>query len=108
MNINGPSNKTSPLINEQTRSTLVDPQQRQNQNAPGNAGEQSSDDALTLTNMVSHLQKVEQKLAGQPVVDQDKVNSIRQQLKDGTYKVDADRVADKMMQIETLLLDKLG
>ena len=72
----------------------------------GNSSTQSSSststsDTVSLTDMASRLQSLEQKLATQPDVDQAHVNRVRDAISRGEYRVDPDRVADKMMDFES-------
>jgi len=61
----------------------------------------STSDTVSLTDMASRLQSLEQKLASQPDVDQAHVNRVRDAISRGEYRVDPDRVADKMMDFES-------
>ena len=73
------------------------------QNAPAAAAASSAQaaDQVTLTSSARSLQKIEETIAKTPVVNTDKVKSIKQQLDAGTYKVDAGRVAGKLLQFES-------
>ncbi len=57
-------------------------------------------DSVQITDMAGRLRSLEQKLATQSDVDQSHVNEIRDAISRGEYKVDPDRVADKMMDFE--------
>jgi negative regulator of flagellin synthesis FlgM len=57
-------------------------------------------DQVTLTSSARSLQKLSDAVAQAPVVNTAKVSSIKQALANGTYQVDAGRVADKMIQFE--------
>ncbi len=57
-------------------------------------------DHVTLTDSARSLQKIEEAVAKAPVVNADKVASIKQAVQGGTYRVDASRVADKLLQFE--------
>lgn len=61
----------------------------------------SQSDTVSLTDMASRLHSLEQKLASQPDVDQAHVNRVRDAISRGEYRVDPDRVADKMMDFES-------
>lgn len=63
----------------------------------------SAADAVSLTDIGTRLREVEKKLPELPVVDPQKVEEIRKALADGTYRVDAERVAAKLVQFEHLL-----
>jgi negative regulator of flagellin synthesis FlgM len=47
------------------------------------------------------LQKIEQAVAQTPVVNTAKVATVKQAVTNGTYKIDAGRVADKILQFES-------
>jgi negative regulator of flagellin synthesis FlgM len=46
------------------------------------------------------LQKIEEAVAKTPVVNAQKVATVKQALSSGTYKIDAGRVASKMLKYE--------
>lgn len=57
-------------------------------------------DKVSLTDMASRLKTLERKLADQPEVDQTRVDKVRHAMSRGEYRVNPDRVADKMMDFE--------
>jgi negative regulator of flagellin synthesis FlgM len=57
-------------------------------------------DHVTLTTSARSLQKLSEAIAQAPVVNTDKVASVKQAVGNGTYQVDSRRVADKMLQFE--------
>ena len=61
----------------------------------------SHSDAVTLADMAAHLQSLEQELAAQPDIDQEHINRVRSAISSGEYRVDADRVADKMIDFDS-------
>lgn len=58
-------------------------------------------DSVSITDMAGRLRSLEQKLANQSEIDQSHVNKVRDAISRGEYKVDPDRVADKMMDFES-------
>jgi negative regulator of flagellin synthesis FlgM len=60
----------------------------------------SSADTVTLTGSAVALQKLSEAVAKAPVVNTQKVASVKQAVQNGTYQVDAGRVADKLLQFE--------
>jgi len=60
----------------------------------------SSADQVTITGSGLALQKLAQAVASAPVVNTQKVASVKQAIQNGTYKVDAGSVADKILQFE--------
>ena len=65
-----------------------------------NASTAQSGDTVTLTDSARSLQKIEEAVAKAPVVNASKVAAVKRAVTSGTYKVDAGRVADKMLQFE--------
>jgi negative regulator of flagellin synthesis FlgM len=57
-------------------------------------------DHVTLTDSARSLQKIEEAVAKTPVVNAHKVAAVKQAISSGTYKIDAGRVAGKMLQYE--------
>jgi negative regulator of flagellin synthesis FlgM len=68
--------------------------------ASGSAPAAKAGDQLTLTNSARSLQKIEEAVANTPVVNSNKVATIKQALGNGTYKIDTSRVADKILGYE--------
>ena len=60
----------------------------------------SAADTVSITGPALALQKLSEAVAGAPVVNTQKVASVKQAVQGGTYKVDAGRVADKILQFE--------
>lgn len=68
-----------------------------------NIGANSQQDVLSLTDTAALLQTLQQKITDIPVVNDQKVAAIRQQIANGNYQIDAGRVATKMMAFERAL-----
>lgn len=60
-------------------------------------------DAVHITGHAKQLAALEQALKDQPVVDDARVAALRSAIESGTYKVDATRVADKLLRMEDQL-----
>lgn len=65
-------------------------------NATGSAGE-----SVQLSPEAQRLQQASEKLSGQPSVDQERVAKLREAIADGSYQVDSQRVASKLLAFET-------
>jgi negative regulator of flagellin synthesis FlgM len=61
----------------------------------------STADQVTLTGSAITLQKLGEAVANAPVVNTQKVATVKTSVQNGTYKVDAGRVADKILQFES-------
>ncbi|MDQ7015104.1 MAG: flagellar biosynthesis anti-sigma factor FlgM [Gammaproteobacteria bacterium] len=60
-------------------------------------------DVLTLSQTAKSLNSNEQLLSAKPEIDLKKVASIKHALANGTYPLDAEKVAAKFIEIEDLL-----
>jgi negative regulator of flagellin synthesis FlgM len=60
----------------------------------------SADDALKLTQTATSLKQVETRLASIPDVDRARVEAVRQRVESGAYKLDANRIADRLLRFE--------
>ncbi|MDR2877129.1 MAG: flagellar biosynthesis anti-sigma factor FlgM [Chromatiales bacterium] len=60
-------------------------------------------DTVQLTGTAALMQKIDAQIAAEPVVDLQRVEAIRQQIENGTYQIDPQRVAEKMIHAETAL-----
>lgn len=63
-------------------------------------GRPSTVDTVSLTNTAAQLRSLENSLAELPVVDTQRVESIKQAIADGSYQINAQRVADKLINLE--------
>lgn len=57
-------------------------------------------DGVNLSARAKALKEAEQQLGKQPEVDDARVAQIRQALESGTYKVDAEQLAQKMLDMD--------
>jgi len=57
-------------------------------------------DAVNLTPTANRLKRIEMSLADVPDVDQARVAEIRQQIQSGSYQINAQRLADKLLTLD--------
>ncbi len=75
------------------------PQQDQSQQS-------SVADTVSLSDGARQLGKIDNMAISAPVVDTQRVEAVKQAVAEGNYEVDPARIADKMMQFESMLKPK--
>lgn len=66
-------------------------------------GGSQTTETVSLTETAAQLQSLENQLRSLPVVDLQKVETIRQAMHNGSFEVNEERVAEKFSQLEQLL-----
>jgi negative regulator of flagellin synthesis FlgM len=62
-------------------------------------------DSVQLSSLSTHLQAIEKGFADTPIVDSARVTEIKQAIADGHFKVDANKVADRLLKtVQDLIL----
>jgi len=70
------------------------------------SGKSTTADTVSLSDNAVQLGKLDNTAVSTPVVDTQRVEQVKQAIKDGTYEVDPAKVADKLMQFESILKPK--
>jgi len=65
----------------------------------------SSADTVSITATAKDINNVSKKGASEPVINESRVAEIKASLDDGSYQINPERVAKKMLQLETNLPD---
>ena len=100
--INGQHNPLTTNINEGAGKTAV--QNEQNAKTPDSKGRgTTSGDSVNLTDTASMLKKMEASLSAVPVVDVKRVESVKQSIMNGSFNIDPGRIAEKMVNFESML-----
>jgi negative regulator of flagellin synthesis FlgM len=87
-------------VNQVHDKTKVDP----SENKPDKAAART--DTVVISDAAKRIQEARMQLDEIPDVREDKVDQLRNQIENGTYKIDADRIAGKMIT-EGLINDVL-
>ena len=61
---------------------------------------QARGDNVSLSSQARNLKQLEQKLGDYPEMDDDRIEQIRSALENGTYKIDAEKLAQKMLEMD--------
>lgn len=104
--INRLQNGQPPAIRDRAKAGGVGRENATSKGARDSAG--TADDQVSLTPTALLLQGAERRLADQPVVDQQRVEAIRQAIAEGRYQVNPERVAAKLMGWEQDMDGKIG
>ena len=72
------------------------------------SGTSTASDSVAITNLSTRLNELEGVLSGVPVVDGEKVQSIRQAIAEGRFQVDSGVVADRLLSSARELLLQRG
>ena len=92
--------KPGPRFDTERQDTRV----RGGSNDQASAPEAKRADSVQLTDTAARLAELQAEVSSAEGVDLARVDAIRQQIADGSYTVDADRVADALMTMENELL----
>lgn len=67
-----------------------------------------SDDAVAFTGTAETLRRAEQSLQSQPVVDARRVERVRAAIAEGSYRIEPERVAERLTETETRIGERIG
>lgn len=91
------SGQGAPVENQRNGSNGAAPE------ATGKSG--SSSDRISLTGEALRLRELETQLASQPAVDSQRVEAVRSAVENGTFTVNPERIAEKLISLEQALTD---
>jgi len=98
-NINGLNGQGAPRTNDGGKVSVARGNESQARN--GTEGStQAASDSVSLTDTAARLRSLEASLAEMPEVDNERVAAIQQAIEDGSYQVNAERIADKILNFE--------
>lgn len=73
--------------------------------AEKSSGQATAGDQVSLTPAAQQLRGLEQQITEQPVVDSQKVTAVKEALASGSFEVNPERIAAKMISLEKALGD---
>lgn len=69
----------------------------------GNSGDQSGTDSVSLSSEAQILARLEAKINAASDVDSDRIAVIKQAIENGTYEINAEHIAGRMLDQDDLL-----
>ncbi|MGB5276136.1 MAG: flagellar biosynthesis anti-sigma factor FlgM [Gammaproteobacteria bacterium] len=69
-------------------------------------GKSATADTVSISDNAVQLEKLGNHVVSTPVVDSQRVEQVKQAIKEGSYEVSPARVAEKLMQFESILKPK--
>ena len=67
------------------------------------SGKSSAKDTVSLSDNAVQLGKINNTVSSPPVMDTQRIEALKQAISNGSYEVDPVKVADKLMQFESML-----
>jgi negative regulator of flagellin synthesis FlgM len=107
IDFNRPNNAATPVNSGRTGSAQSGGQNeaitaKQTTSVPAEQAQASkSGESVQLSREAQQLQKISEKLRDQPTVDNERVAQLKQAIADGSYQVDSQRVASKLLNFES-------
>ena len=106
IDINGLKNNSIPgRVSASTDEAKVKPQAQQTP-AAAETGQSSMSDTISLSEGAKQLGKLDNTAASAPVIDTQRVEAVKKAIENGSYEIDPVKVADKLMQFESMLKPK--
>ncbi len=99
ININGLS---TPKVQAPTDDSQLK-QASEQQQAKTETGKSSTADTVSLSDNAMQLGKLDNTSIAAPVVDAKRVEQIKQAIENGSYELNAEKIADRVMQFESIL-----
>lgn len=95
------SNKVNGVEPKPARVAPASPVQRRLDTAPGAGGRPADTGAdVHLTGAARNLAALEQSLRALPAIDELRVAAVKERLQGGSYEIDPQRIADRLLRLE--------
>lgn len=94
-------NLNSGVLQTRSNESVKTPDQEPAENSSAPAS-QANTDKVTLTQAFTQVSHLEQKAMSVDIDNSARIAELKSAIQDGSYQVDAERIADKLMQTEAL------
>lgn len=85
---------------QQTSERAISSEKKNSNSSTSSSSTSPNADKVSLTDTAARLKALEHQLSQQPEIDDQRVSDVQKAVSSGDYKVDPQRVADKMMNFE--------
>jgi len=101
--INGtPRNRSEILGNQSSNTEKTNEVSTSNESTKANSN--GSSDTVSITSEANRIRELQSSLADVPDIDLQKVESIKQEIANGNYPIDHERIASNLLDLEKSLL----
>lgn len=97
---------TSAKAHEPADDTQVKRQSTEQTASQEESGKSSTLDTVSISSNAAQLEKLDNTAVASPVVDTQRVEQVKQAISNGSFEVDPAKIADKLMQFESILKPK--
>ncbi len=94
-------NLNSGVLQTRSNESVKSPDQESTENSSAPAS-QANTDKVTLTHAFAQVSHLEQKAMSVDIDNSARIAELKSAIQDGSYQVDPERIADKLMQTEAL------
>ncbi|MGB1191437.1 MAG: flagellar biosynthesis anti-sigma factor FlgM [Pseudomonadales bacterium] len=101
-NINGPQSSTAQTSTNNSGGVDNNSNSKANSRASADTLVDNNNDTVQLSVRAQELNRIQRDLQALPEIDEARVNHIRERIDNGTYTVDADQVATRILADEQL------
>ncbi len=97
-------NLNSGVLQSRSNEPVKNPGQESTEKSsvPASQANTGNSDKVTLTQAVAQVSNLEQKAQSVDIDNSTRIAELKNSIQDGSYQVDAERIADKLMQTEAL------
>lgn len=91
------------ITNRPQNTTVAKPPTSNKPNGDISSSRQNDADSVEITSVAQELKNALTSMSSTPVIDTERVEAVRTALANGSYQIDAETIAEKMIQMERSL-----
>lgn len=101
--INGSPRNRSDILNEQSSRTARADNASAKADASKTSSNASTEDTVSITSEANRIRELQNSLVDVPDIDLEKVEAIKQEIANGNYPIDHERIASNLLDLEKTL-----